>query len=145
MPILLSSRPPLDRESEVLPLVPPSCVLRSIALLFIAFFSIALIAASLVHMPETVACPFVLVPKDGSDPVQSPHAAIVNRVSVNEGDTVKAGAELFELRSDEIRNLDTQFRSLTEDLRQREESLAKAEAAYGSQLKIREQEIAQAE
>jgi multidrug efflux pump subunit AcrA (membrane-fusion protein) len=52
---------------------------------------------------------------------------------------------LFELRSDEIRNLDTQFRTLTEDLHQREESLAKAEAAYGSQLKIREQEIAQAE
>ncbi|MFL6539756.1 MAG: HlyD family efflux transporter periplasmic adaptor subunit [Chthoniobacterales bacterium] len=145
MATLLSSRPSLETESDMLPQNPPAWVLRMMAWLFIAFFVIALIASLVVHLPETVACPFVLVPKDGGDPVQSPHAAIVNRVSVNEGDTVKAGAELFELRSDEVRTLDTQFRTFGEDLRQREESLASTDSAYTAQLKIKEQEIAQAE
>ena len=53
----------------------------------IAFFVIALLAACFVRLPETVNCPFVLVPKDGADPIQSPHLAIVHKVAVNEGET----------------------------------------------------------
>jgi hemolysin D len=123
MATLLSSRPSLETESEMLPQDPPSWVLRTIAWLIIAFFAVALLASIVVHLPETVACPFVLVPTDGGDPVQATHTGVVTRVAVTEGDAVKEGAELFVLRSDEIRNLDTQFRTLTEDLRQREESI----------------------
>ena len=96
-----------ETESEMLPQDPPAWIIRSAAWLMIAFFGIALLAAIFVHLPETVTCPFVLGPKNGGDPFQSPYLAIVNRVAVNEGDTVKAGGELFVLRSDVIRGLDT--------------------------------------
>jgi multidrug resistance efflux pump len=63
---------------------------------------------------------------------------------VDEGQPVKAGQELFVLRSDEIRGLDTEFRTLTEDLRSKEESLARNESAYVSQLGMKNAEIEQA-
>lgn len=141
----LAPRGSIDTESEMLPQDPPAWIVRSSAWLMIAFFAIALLAAILVHLPETVTCPFVLVPKDGADPIQSPHLAVVSRVAVNEGDTVKAGAELFVLRSDEIRGMNTQSRTLTEDLRTREDSLGKSDSAHIAQLQIKDAEIAQAE
>ena len=140
-----ATRGSLEIESEMLPQDPPAWIVRAGAWLMIAFFAIALLAAILVHLPETVTCPFVLVPKDGADPIQSPYLAIVSRVAVYEGETVKAGAELFVLRSDEIRGRDTQARTLTEDLRAREESLAKSDSAYAAQTQIKDAEIAQAE
>ena len=48
------------------------------------------------------------------------------------------------LRSDEIRGWDMQFRTLTEDLRNREESLAQTDSAHISQLNIKKAEIEQA-
>src|SRR5207245_9296027 len=63
---------------------------------------------------------------------------------VDEGQPVKAGEELFVLRSDEIRGLDTEFRTLTEDLRSKEESLDRNESAYAAQLGIKSAEIEQA-
>lgn len=141
----LAARNSIDVESEMLPQDPPAWIVRSSAWLLIAFFALALLAATVVHLPETVACPFVLVPKDGADPIQSPHLAVVSRVAVSEGDTVKAGAELFVLRSDEIRGLDTQARTLGEDLRAREDSLAKSDSAHAAQLQIKDAEISQSE
>ena len=135
----------LDTESDMLPQDPPPWIIRSAARLLIAIFFIALFAAIFVRLPETVNCPFVLVPKEGADPIQSPRVAVVNRVGVSEGQTITAGTELFVLRSDEIRGLDTQLRSAQEDLRNREEDLAKAEGAYTSQIDIKDAEIAQSE
>ncbi len=145
MAALLATRPSIDNESEMLPQDPPPWIVRSTGWLIIAFFGIALVASIFVHLPETVTCPFVLVPRDGADPVQSPYAAVVNRVAVSEGDTVKEGSELFVLRSEEIRTLDTSFRTLSEDLREREAGLKKSDSAYEAQAQIKEQEIAQAE
>ena len=48
------------------------------------------------------------------------------------------------MRSDEIRGWDTQFRTLTEDLRTKEESLTQSETAYAAQLEIKKAEIEQA-
>src|SRR5207247_1706925 len=48
------------------------------------------------------------------------------------------------LRSDEIRGYDTQFRTLTEDIRSKEESLTQYETAYVAQLEIKKAEIEQA-
>ncbi len=141
----LQARDTFEAESEMLPQDPPAWIVRSSAWLMITFFGIALIAAIFVHLPETVNCPFVLVPRDGADPIQSPYLAIVNRVSVSEGAEVKAGQELFVLRSDEIRGLATQSRTLTEDLHTREESLAKFDAAFAAQTEIKDAEISQSE
>lgn len=141
----LATRGSIDTESEMLSQDPPAWIVRSTAWLMIAFFVIALLAAILVHLPETVTCPFVLVPKDGADPIQSPHLAVLSHVAIHEGETVKAGAELFVLRSDEIRGMDTQARTLKEDLRTREESLTKSDSAYAAQVQIKDAEIAQAQ
>lgn len=141
----IATRGSIDSDSEMLPQDPPAWIIRSTAWLLIGFFVIALIASIFVHLPESVTCPFVLVPKDGADPIQSPYLAIVNRVGVSEGESVKAGAELFVLRSDEIRGLDTQNRTMTEDLRTREESLVKSDSAFAAQVQIKDAEIQQAE
>jgi multidrug efflux pump subunit AcrA (membrane-fusion protein) len=84
------------------------------------------------------------VPATGADPIQSPHQGTITRISVSEGQVVKKGAELFVLRSDEIRSWDTQLRTLTEDLHSREESLTRSETAYKAQLNIKLAEIEQA-
>jgi multidrug resistance efflux pump len=134
-----------EAESEMLPQDPPPWFIRSTAWLLIAMFAVALLVSILVRLPETVSCPFILVPAGGADPIQSPRMAVVNRVCVSEGQTVAAGDPLFILRSDEIRDWGTQLRTLSADLRTHEEGLAKADAAYASQLEIKTAEISQAE
>ena len=123
-----------ESESEMLPQDPPPRIIRGIAWLLVAIFFTGLIAAITFHLPETVSAAFVLVPQNGADPIQSSRLAVVSAVKVSEGEAVKAGQELFILRSDEIRGLSTQLNGLTEDLRTKEQGLAKADAAYASQL-----------
>ena len=139
-----TQRGSLDVESEMMPQEPPPWIIRSAAWILVGAFLFALLIAIVMRLPETVLCPFVLIPATGGDPVQSTVRAIVSHVGVDEGQPVKAGQELFVLRSDEIRDLDTQFRTLTEDLRSKEESLARYESAYTAQLGIKRSEIEQA-
>ena len=129
----------------MLPQDPPPWFITSLAWLLIAMFGVALLAAVLVSLPETVTCPFVLVPEHGADPIQSPRLAVVYRVCVRVGETVKARDPLYILRSDEIRDLGTELRSKSEDLRTLEDGLKKADAAYVSQFEIKTAEISQAE
>jgi multidrug resistance efflux pump len=140
----LTERGSLDVESDMLPQEPPPWIIRSTAWLLLVAFLFALLVAIVMRLPETVHCQFVLIPATGADPIQSPRQAIVTRVAVEEGQPVKSGEALFVLRSDEIRGWDMQFRTLTEDLRSKEQSLAQSETAYAAQLKIKEAEIEQA-
>jgi len=140
----LTDRGSLDAESEMSPQEPPPWIIRSTAWILLGAFLFALLIAIVMRLPETVHCPFVLVPATGADPIQSPVRAIISHVGVDEGQPVKTGEELFVLRSDEIRGLDTQFRTLTEDLHSKEESLGRYETAYASQLGIKNAEIEQA-
>jgi multidrug resistance efflux pump len=131
-------------ESELLPQEPPPWIIRSTAWLLLAAFLFALLVAIVMRLPESVHCQFVLIPATGADPIQSPRQAIISRVAVEEGQPVKLGEALFVLRSDEIRGWDTQFRTLTEDLRSKEQSLIQSETAYAAQLEIKKAEIEQA-
>src|SRR6266436_7179901 len=140
----LTERGSLDVESEMLPQEPPPWIIRSTAWLLLAAFLFALLVAIVMRLPETVHCQFVLIPATGADPIQSPRQAIISRVGVEEGQPVQAGEDLFVLRSDEIRGWDMQFRTLTEDLHSREESLIRNETAYVSQLEIKKSETEQA-
>src|SRR6266480_3203716 len=140
----LTQRGSIDAESEMSPQEPPPWIIRSAAWVLVGAFLFALLIAIVMRLPETVHCQFVLIPATGADPIQSPHQAIISRVGVEEGQTVKAGEELFVLRSEEIRGWDTQFRTLTEDLRSKEESLARSETAYAAQAQIKNAEIEQA-
>ncbi len=140
----LTERGSLDVESEMLPQEPPPWIIRSTAWLLLAAFLFALLVAIVMRLPESVHCQFVLIPATGADPIQSPRQAIISHVAVEEGQPVKLGETLFVLRSDEIRGWDTQFRTLTEDLRSKEESLTQSETAYAAQLEIKKAEIEQA-
>src|SRR5438477_3978752 len=140
----LIERGSLDVESEMLPQEPPPWIIRSTAWLLLAAFLFALLVAVVMRLPETVHCQFVLIPATGADPIQSPRQAIISRVAVEEGQPVKQGEALFVLRSDEIRGWDTQFRTLTEDLRSKEESLTESDTAYVAQLNIKKAEVEQA-
>src|SRR3954463_15636377 len=122
----------IDTESEMLPQDPPPWIIRWTAWSLLGFVVFALILSIVMKLPETVRCPFVLVPATGADPIQSPRQAVISRVSVTEGQTVKAGEELFILRSDEIRGWDTQFRTFEADLRNKEESLTKNDLAHAA-------------
>ncbi|MGI8436613.1 MAG: HlyD family secretion protein [Chthoniobacterales bacterium] len=141
----LASVHSLDTESEMLPQDPPPWILRAAVRLLLGIFFVALFAAIVVPLPEAVTCAFVLVPREGADPIQSPRTAVIHRVGVTEGETIKAGTELFVLRSDEIRGLETSQRSAAEDLRMKQGDIVKADAAYESQIQIKDAEIAQAE
>jgi multidrug efflux pump subunit AcrA (membrane-fusion protein) len=140
----LTERGSLDAESEMLPHDPPPWIIRTMAWILLAAFLFGLLLAIVMRLPETVHCQFVLIPATGADPIQSPHQAIISHVAVDEGQPVKAGEELFVLRSDEIRGLDTQFKTLSEDLRAKEESLTRYDTAYAPQLEIKKAEIEQA-
>jgi len=140
----LTHRGSIDVESEMSPQEPPPWIIRSAAWVLMGGFLLALLVAIVVRLPETVHCPFILIPATGADPIQSPRQAIISRVAVGEGQPVKAGEDLFVLRSDEIRGWDTQFRTLTEELRNKVVSLTQYETAYVSQLEIKKAEIEQA-
>ena len=135
----------LDSESEMLPQDPPPKVIRFIGWWLIWLFVIGLLVAIFVHLPETEHAAFILVPREGADPIQSPRLATVSRVLVTEGQTVGAGAELFVLRSDEIRAFDVQLRTLTEDLHTQELTLAKMDEAYAAEANIKNAQVSQAE
>src|SRR5438477_2998030 len=140
----LTPRGSIDVESEMLPQNPPAWIIRTAAWILLTAFLFGLLLAIVMRLPETVQCPFILVPATGADPIQAAHQGVISRVSVVEGATVKKGAELFVLRSDEIRTSDTLLRTLSEDLRTKEESLTRSDEAYSSQLKIKNEEIEQA-
>jgi multidrug resistance efflux pump len=135
----------LETESEMLPQDPPPRIIRFIAQWLMAVFAVALLAAIFVHLPETEHAPFVLLPHNGADPIQSPRLATVSHVGVSEGQTVAAGTELFVLRSDEIRVFDTQLRTMGEDLRTHQMTLAKMDEAYTAEADIKNAQVAQAE
>src|SRR3977135_1092860 len=91
----LTPRESIDAESEMLPQDPPPSIIRFTGWLLIALFLFGLLMAIVLKLPETVRCPFVLVPATGADPIQSPHQGIITRVAVGEGQTVKHGAAAF--------------------------------------------------
>ena len=74
-----------ETESEMLPQDPPPKIIRFMGWWLIWLFIIALLAGIFVHLPETEHAAFVLVPRDGADPIQSPRLATVNRVSLPKG------------------------------------------------------------
>ena len=144
MALFTSQRGSIDTESEMLPQDPPPWIIRSLSWVLLCAFVFAGLFAVIMRLPETVRCSFVLVPAKGADPIQSPRQAVISKVTVSEGQAVKAGEELFGLRSDEIRGWDTELLTLEADLRNKEESLIKNDEAHKAGLEIKTAEIDQA-
>ncbi|MEP6974357.1 MAG: HlyD family efflux transporter periplasmic adaptor subunit [Spartobacteria bacterium] len=142
---LMQQRGTTESDSAMLPQDPPPWFVRATAWLLISMFGVALLAAIVVKLPETVSCPFVLVSAGGADPIQSPRLSTISKVCVQVGQTVQARDPLYILRSDEIRGWGTDLHTLSADLRTHEDGLGKADTAYASQVEIKTAEIAQAE
>jgi hypothetical protein len=133
----------LDTESDMLPQDPPPFIVRWTAWLLLGFIVCALILSIVLKLPETVRCPFVLVPATGADSIQSPRQGVITK-AVTEGQKISKGDELFVLRSDEVRGWETQKRIMSEDLKSKTQSLQQADMAYEAQLQIKKEEVEQA-
>jgi multidrug efflux pump subunit AcrA (membrane-fusion protein) len=140
-----ADREALESESPLLPKDPPHWIVRGTAWLMIALFATALLAAVLIHLPETVRCPCLLVPEGGADPIQSPRLAVIRQVHISEGREVAAGDELFVLSSEEVGDRDTEARTLEEDLVLQKANLKHSEITDAADLQIEDHEIAQAD
>ncbi len=127
----------------MLPQDPPPFIVRWTAWLLLGFMVGALILSIIMKLPETVRCPFVLVPASGADSIQSPRQGVITK-AVEEGAKVKKGGELFVLRSDEIRGWGTQNRTMSEELKSKTQSLQQFDTAYEAQLEMKKAEIEQA-
>lgn len=136
---------PFANQAPMLPRDPPPGAATMSGWLMVLLFGSVLAASILVQLPETVKCPFVLVPTDGADPIQAPYLVVVSNVRVAEGQEVKAGDELFVVHSDEIRAKHTQMQTFTEDLSAKESGAKKSEALFETQLSLKTSEITQAE
>lgn len=136
---------PLDRESGLLPKDVPALVARWTGWLVLALAMAAAVFAVAFKLPETVVAPFVLVPADGVDPLRAPLAGELAAVRVQAGQTVKAGEELFQLRSDSVRNNHARLKLWLEDERALAERVRKLDDSAVTELAIKDAEIVQAE
>jgi hypothetical protein len=139
----LGQRGSLDTESDMLPQDPPPFVIRWTAWLLLIFLFLALILSIVLKLPESVRCPFVLVPENGADSIQTPRQGVITK-AITEGQKVAKGAELYELRSDEIRGWETQNRTMQEEFKSKTQSLQQFDTAYEAQVEIKDAEIEQA-
>src|SRR5258708_1429381 len=137
-----ASGPP---QAEMLPQEPPPQVMRWAAWLLIGMFLAVAAASVLVPIPDAVRCPFVLVPENGADPIQAPLVAVVQEVNVTEGQEVAQGAELFVLRSDEIRSWQTQLEISQDELKALQKRTARLEENHAAEIVIKNAEIEQVE
>jgi multidrug efflux pump subunit AcrA (membrane-fusion protein) len=140
----LANRDAIETESDMMPQEPPPWIIRSAAWVLLSAFVFAFLLAIAIRLPETVQCPFILVPATGADPIQAAHQGVISSVTVTEGQAVKKGDELFVLRSDEIHTLDTELRTLSEDLRIKQDGLIRTQSAFRAQLNIKMAEMEQA-
>ena len=145
MSVPSSSSEPLDRESGLLPKDPPARAARWTGWLLLTLAAAAAVFAVTFKLPETVVAPFVLVPAEGADPLQAPAAGELAVVRVRAGQSVKAGEELFQVRSDDIRNAHARLRQLVEDERALGERVRKLDESHVTELAIKDAEVAQAE
>lgn len=119
---------------------PPHWVARGLSTMIIALFVVAIVAASVVRVPETVAGSFVLVPERGADPVRAAREGTVTDVRTNEGQTVERGATLFVIRSQAIGDRNAEMRGLAMQKGGADQRLANARAEYASQHRADELE-----
>jgi membrane fusion protein len=112
---------------------PPLWAARGLASLLIALFVAAAAATAIIRVPETVSCPFVLVPRGGTDPVRAARDGSVREVRAAEGRDVGAGETLFVLRSDAVGDRAGELAALKVRLDGARESLANARRKYEKQ------------
>ncbi len=135
-------QPSFDQPSGLLPTEAPGRAVRWTGWLMLALALATMIFAVSFQLPNVVVAPFVIVPIEGSAPIQAPVAGQLAAVRVQAGQQVKAGDELFVLRSDALRDADARLRLLLEDQRALAEQVAKRERALQFELSANDAQIA---
>ncbi len=133
-------RPDLEVDPPFLDTSPPHWAARGLSTVLIALFTVALLAAAFVTVPETVKGTFVLVPEHGTDPVRTPREGTVAEVRVSEGQTVANGATLFVIRSQSVGDRVADMRGVELQSGATAQRLANANAEYESQRRADELE-----
>jgi membrane fusion protein len=133
----------MEDDAQILPQTPPPSILRGIGWILCVVALVVAAVAFWVNIPETVRCPFVLVSQSGDEAVLAPVQAILVQVKPEEGAEVAKGATLFVLRSDEIRNWQTQRTTQQGELRSLQARAAKLDEIQAGQLAVKEAQIVQ--
>jgi membrane fusion protein len=131
--------------TELLPTRLPIAATMWLSVLLVALSAVGAGVVILVPLPDTIRCPFVLVPEGGDDPVQAPREGVVIGILVAETQTVHKGEDLFVIRSQEIRTWSSELEALEQeqDAAARREALA--EQDYRAALEIQATKVQQFE
>jgi len=138
-------QPKVGKITELFPYEMPFAASRVIGLIILLLFVVVATGTIVVKVPETVRCPFVLVPEGGAAPVKTPFQGALEEVRTAQGESVEQGQVLFVIRSAEIHTRHTELRALEEDLRALEQREASLEKDFATRRKLREAEVAQRE
>jgi len=129
--------------TELFPYRMPFAVAGGMASFIICMCTFVVVAALIVRVPETVTAPFVLLPKGGADPVQSPFDGVVEKVHAAATGEVEAGALLFTIRAPRILEFAAERRTLEEDLAAVTQRRNAAAEDYAVDRRLQEAEITQ--
>jgi membrane fusion protein len=114
---------------------PPHWVARGLSTLIIVIFVVAVAAAAMVQVPETVSGPFVLVPERGADPVRAAREGTVADVRAIEGQSVTKGATMFVIRSQSVGDRAAEMRTLQMQMTGADQRLTNASSERASQVR----------
>jgi membrane fusion protein len=101
--------------TDLFPTRLPSSVAMWLSVFLILLFGAAAAAVVFVKVPDTIRCPFVLVPEGGDDPVQATRDGTLVGILVSDTQTVRKGEDLFVIRSQQIRNWTGELETLEQD------------------------------
>jgi membrane fusion protein len=129
-----------EPDPPFLETAPPHWAARGLSTLVMAVFVVAVTAAAVVRVPETVAGPFVLVPERGADPVRVAREGTIADVRVVEGQSVAKGATLFVVRSQSVGDRSAEMHTLAMQITGAEQRTVNARSEYTSQRRADELE-----
>jgi multidrug efflux pump subunit AcrA (membrane-fusion protein) len=120
---------------------PPHWAAKGLSYILILLFTVAVLLALFVRIPETVSSPFTLLPVQGTDPIRALYDGTILEVRAQEGQMVKKGDPIYTLRSDSLVDRASEYRSLETRNKGAMESLNNARRKHESQQRTDEQEI----
>jgi membrane fusion protein len=119
---------------------PPPWAARGVAYVLILLFTAGAAAAALLHLPETVSSPFVLVPIRGADAVRAFRSGMVSETRIAEGQLVTKGATMFVIRSQDVGDRSSELETLENQLKNGGESASNARRKRESERRADQEE-----
>jgi membrane fusion protein len=129
-----------EEETSFLETAPPHWAAGGLAYIIILLFAVVVLASALVHLPESVTSPFVLMPVRGADAVRAARSGVVEEVPVVEGQTVTRGATMFVIRSRDVGDRFSELETLENQLANSSERLSDARRKHESESRTYEEE-----